>query len=73
MKGLYVRNTNRNTKEFITKDPNIIAQRVLGDKATEKDLFNIPALVSYLKRQYSEEEVQRMVADAEKTIGASIV
>ena len=69
MKGLF----DRNTEKLITKKPNIIAQKVLGDEATERDLLNIPALVSYLKRHYSEEEVQRLVADAEKTIGASVV
>lgn len=68
MKGLRDRTTNT----VITRDPDMIAQIVLGERATERDLLNIPALVSYLKREYSEEEVLRLVADAEKTIKEEI-
>jgi hypothetical protein len=64
MKGLF----ERETKTFISRDPNIIAKRVLGEDATVEDLKNIPSLMSYLKSHYSPEEVREMVKDAEKTI-----
>lgn len=64
MKGL----SERETKTFISRDPNIIAKRVLGDDATVEDLKNIPSLMSYLKSHYSPEEVRAMVKDAEETI-----
>ena len=68
MKGLFERETERETKTFISRDPNIIAKRVLGEDATVEDLKNIPSLMSYLKSHYSPEEVREMVKDAENKI-----
>lgn len=64
MNGLF----ERETKTFISRDPNIIAKRVLGEDATVNDLKNIPSLMSYLKSHYSLEEVKSMIKDAEETI-----
>lgn len=64
MKGLF----ERETKVFVSKDPEVIAKRVLGEDATVNDLQNIPSLMNYLKSHYSPEEVRAMVKDAEETI-----
>ena len=64
MKGLF----ERETKKFISKDPNTIAITVLGKDATVEDLQNIPSLMNYLKSHYPTEKVKEMVKDAEETI-----
>jgi DNA polymerase/3'-5' exonuclease PolX len=69
MKGLF----NRETKQLITKDPNKIAQKVLGKDATEKDLFSLSSIIAYLKKHYSSEEIQTMLKDAEETIGMRLI
>lgn len=65
MKGL----ADRETKQTISKDPKIIAKKILGDNATEKDLHNIPSILHYLRKHYTEEEIKAMVGEAEQTIG----
>tara|TARA_R110000868_G_scaffold205893_1_gene454552 strand:- start:643 stop:1344 length:702 start_codon:yes stop_codon:yes gene_type:complete len=69
MKGL----ANRETKEIITRDPKVLANKILGDDATEKDLYNIPSIIRYLRKHYSEEEIQAMVGEAETTIGMEVL
>jgi DNA polymerase/3'-5' exonuclease PolX len=69
MKGLF----DRETKQLITKDPNTIAKKILGEDATEKDLLSIQSLLNYLKKHHSTEEIQTMLADAEATTGMKIV
>lgn len=69
MKGL----ANRETKEVITRDPKVLATMILGDDATEADLYNIPSIIRYLRKHYSEEEVQAMVGEAETTIGMKVL
>jgi hypothetical protein len=64
MKGLF----KRETKEFISKDPNTIAASVRGKDATAQDLQNIPSVMNYLKARYSPEQVKEMIKDAEETI-----
>jgi hypothetical protein len=64
MKGLF----ERETKAFVSKDPNVIAKRVLGEDATVDDLKNIPSLMNYLKSHYPPEKVKDMIKDAEETI-----
>ena len=58
--------SERETKIFISRDPNIIAKRVLGEDATVEDLKNIPSLMSYLKSHYSPEEVRAMVKEVQE-------
>ena len=60
MKGLF----ERETKKFISKDPETIAKKVLGDDATTEDLQNIHSLMNYLKARYSPEQVKEMTKDA---------
>lgn len=69
MKGLY----NRETKQLISKDPDTIAKNVLGEKASAKDLFNLPSILGYIKKHYTPEEVQTMLQDAEETIGMRLL
>jgi len=64
MKGLF----ERETKTFISRDPDIISKRILGEDATVADLYNISSLMKYLKSHYSLEDVKNMVRDAEETI-----
>ena len=64
MKGLF----ERETKAFVSKDPNVIAKRVLGEDATVDDLKNIPSLMNYLKSHYPPEKIKDMIKDAEETI-----
>jgi hypothetical protein len=69
MKGLF----NRETKQLISKDPEIIAKNTLGKDASKKDLFNLPSILGYLKKHYSKEELHTMLQDAEETIGMRLV
>ena len=68
MKGL----ADRETKQVVTRDPDALAKAVLGEDATQKDLFNLPAILRYLRKHYSEEEVKAMVAEGEKTTGVNV-
>jgi len=61
------------TKKIITRDPNIIAKRVLGEDASIEDLFNLESVMSYLKSHYKQEEVKQMVAAAEQTLQISLI
>lgn len=69
MKGLF----SRQTKELISKDPSVIAKHVLGNEATEKDLFNIQTIITFLRKHHSSEELQTIVHDAETTMGMRLV
>ena len=69
MKGL----ADRETKQIVTRNPDEMAKKILGEDATQKDLFNLPSIISYLRKHYSEEEVKAMVQEAEKTIGINIL
>jgi hypothetical protein len=59
---------NRETNTVITKDPNIVAQKLLGSKATIKDLDNFESVIRYLKK-YRADEYEMLVADAKETLG----
>lgn len=69
MKGL----ADRETKQIVTRDPDELAKRILGEDATKKDLFNLPTILSYLKKHHTQEEIEAMVQEAEKTIGLRVV
>lgn len=69
MKGLF----DRETKQLVTKDPRVIAQRILGKDATEKDLYNIPSIIKYLSARYPIEKVKQMVGPAEETTGVTLI
>lgn len=69
MKGL----TDRQTKQLVSKDPNTIAQCILGKDALAKDLFNIPAIMNYLKSHYPLDTIKTMVAPAEETTGVKLL
>lgn len=57
---------NRETNEIITKDPNEIAKKLLGQTATPKDLNDPEAIVDYIIKLPNYEE---LVADARETLG----
>ncbi len=69
MKGL----ADRETKQIVTKDPEELAKRVLGEDATKKDLFNLPSIIAYLRKHHTQEEIEAMVQEAEKTIGMRVI
>lgn len=69
MKGLY----DRETKQLITKDPDMIAKHVLGKDATENDLRNLPSIIGYLKKHYTTDQIKDMVKPAEETIGLNVI
>jgi DNA polymerase/3'-5' exonuclease PolX len=69
MKGL----ADRETKQIVTKDPEELAKRVLGEDATKQDLFNLPSIISYLRKHHTNEEIEAMVQEAEKTIGLRVI
>jgi DNA polymerase/3'-5' exonuclease PolX len=69
MKGLF----SRETKQLITKDPDEIAKHVLGKDATSKDLTNLPSILAYLRKYYSQEELKDMLQPAEETTGMRLI
>jgi hypothetical protein len=56
---------NRDTNEVITKDPNEIAKKLLGQTATPKDLNDPEAVIDYIIKLPNYEE---LVADARTTL-----
>ena len=56
---------NRETNEVITKDPNEIAKKLLGQTATPKDLNDPEAVIDYIIKLPNYEE---LVADARPTL-----
>jgi hypothetical protein len=56
---------NRDTNEVITKDPNEIAKKLLGQTATLKDLNDPEAVIDYIIKLPNYEE---LVADARTTL-----
>jgi hypothetical protein len=57
---------NRETNEVITKDPNEIAKKLLGQTATPKDLQDPEAIIDYVIKLPNYEE---LVADAREALG----
>jgi hypothetical protein len=57
---------NRETNEVITKEPNEIAKKLLGQTATPKDLQDPEAIIDYIIKLPNYEE---LVADARETLG----
>lgn len=57
---------NRETKEIITKDPNEIAKKLLGQTATPKNLEDPEAIIDYIIKLPNYDE---LVADARETLG----
>lgn len=57
---------NRETNEVITKDPNEIAKKLLGQTATPKNLEDPEAIIDYVIKLPNYEE---LVADARETLG----
>ena len=56
---------NRETNEVITRDPNEIAKKLLGQTATAKDLQDPEAIIDYIIKLPNYEE---LVADARETL-----
>jgi hypothetical protein len=56
---------NRETNEVITKDPNEIAKKLLGQTATPKDLNDPEAVIDYIIKLPNYEE---LIADARTTL-----
>ena len=56
---------NRETNEVITKDPNEIAKKLLGQTATPKDLADPEAIIDFIIKLPNYEE---LVADARQTL-----
>lgn len=56
---------NRETNEVITKDPNEIAKKLLGQTATPKDLQDPEAIIDYIIKLPNYEE---LVADARQSL-----
>ena len=69
MKGL----ADRETKQIVTRDPEELAKRILGEDATKKDLFNLPSMINYLRKHYTDEEIKALVQEGEKTIGMEVI
>lgn len=66
--------SNRETKLLITRDPDDIAKRLFDEKATAKDVYNIPSLIAALKRIYKDENViKQIVEPAEITSGVRYI
>jgi hypothetical protein len=57
---------NRETNEVITKDPNEIAKKLLGQTATPKNLQDPEAIIDYIIKLPNYEE---LVADAREALG----
>lgn len=57
---------NRETNEVITRDPNEIAKKLLGQTATPKNLDDPEAIIDYIIKLPNYEE---LVADARETLG----
>ena len=56
---------NRETNDIITKDPNEIAKKLLGQTATPKDLQDPEAIIDYIIKLPNYEE---LIADARETL-----
>jgi hypothetical protein len=56
---------NRETNEVITKDPNEIAKKLLGQTATPKDLQDPEAIIDYIIKLPNYEE---LIADARQSL-----
>jgi len=62
------------TKMFITYDPNIIAKKIFDDKATKKDVHDIPSIINCLRRIYKDDNViKKIIAPAEQTCEVSFI
>jgi hypothetical protein len=57
---------NRETNEVITKDPNEIAKKLLGQTATPKDVQDPEAIIDYIIKLPNYEE---LIADAREALG----
>lgn len=57
---------NRETNEVITKDPNEIAKKLLGQTASPKDLQDPEAIIDYIIKLPNYEE---LISDARETLG----
>jgi len=57
---------DRETNQVITKDPNEIAKKLLGQMATPKDLETVESIINVIKKLPNYEE---LVADARETLG----
>jgi hypothetical protein len=56
---------NKETNEVITRDPNEIAKKLLGQTATPKDLADPEAIIDYIIKLPNYEE---LVADARESL-----
>jgi hypothetical protein len=56
---------NRETNEVITRDPNEIAKKLLGQTASPKDLADPEAVIDYIIKLPNYEQ---LVADARETL-----
>jgi hypothetical protein len=69
MKGL----SDRETKQLISTDPEIVTKKVLGKDATLQDIHNVVSVIKYLKKHYSDEEIKTIVEPAEETTGVKFL
>lgn len=58
--------TNRENGELISKDPNEIAKKLLGQMASPKDLASVESVLNVVKRL---PDYETLVADARETLG----
>lgn len=66
--------TNRETKLLITRDPDTIAKKILDEKSTAKDVYNIPSIIAALKRIYKDDNmVKQIVEPAEISSGVRYI
>lgn len=57
---------NRETNEIVTRDPNEIAKKLLGQMASAKDLGSVESILNVIKRL---PDYEALVADARETLG----
>jgi len=68
-KGLVDRATNN----IVSRDPEEISKLILDEKATSRDLFNIPAIIKAIRSRFDEETVKGILKQAEETLGINLV
>jgi DNA polymerase/3'-5' exonuclease PolX len=60
---------SRETKQLISRDPNIIARAIFDENSTAKDLNNIQTITKKLVQIYGSTQAKEIVNDAEETTG----
>jgi len=69
MKGL----SDRETKQLISRDPQVVTKKILGEDATLEDIHNVASVLQYLRKHLSEEEIKTVIEPAEETIGTKLL